>query len=109
MLHVRAHDHLTEHGLETLGGVLNSTMSFVSAACSYLSGVWKERRAKPTIIAQPREQWKEVKTSSRPFDGYAEGTLGTGFKQLHVSLSAVRRIRAAALTTELRHLWDTFD
>lgn len=110
MLHLGTHDHLTEHGLVTMDGVLRSTLAFVTAASQELLDVWRTRRASPAMIEQPREQWKDVKPAEQPFGGYADGTVGTNFKQVHVSPSAVRRLRAAALTTDRRHLWDdTFD
>lgn len=109
MLHLGDADHLTEDGLTTLTGILASTTAAARACASILQVAWQERRATPSLILQPREQWRHVKTSAAPFAGYAPGTVGTSFRQLHVAPTAVRRLRAAALTTDLADKWKTFD
>jgi len=109
MLDLGTHDHLTEDGLFTLAGTLQSTCAYIAAATDHLGTVWQTRRAAPTIIDQPAAQWKEVGPAPRPFGGYDQGTAGTSFSEIHLGPVRLRRLRAAALTSEFRHLWETFD
>jgi hypothetical protein len=109
MLHLGDADHLTEDGLVTLAGILASTTAAVKSCASLLRTAWQQRRASPLLVLQPREQWRNVKTSAAPFVGYAPGTVGTGFRQVHVAPVAVRRLRAAALTSDLMDKWKKFD
>jgi hypothetical protein len=109
MLHLGNADYLTEDGLVTLQGVLASIKSAATGAAICLHDVWRQRRAAPSLILQPREQWKDVQPSAAPFQGFAPDTSGLGFGQLFVSPVAIRRLRAAALTAELREKWKEFD
>jgi hypothetical protein len=101
---------LAEDADQTLKGLLKSTKSLIDGVASALLEVWNWRRAHPSSLTQPKEQWPEgVSTKSTGFPGYAPG-----FYQFNPDLGMThpviaRRMGAAALYDESRSQWDTFD
>jgi hypothetical protein len=101
---------LTEHAEASMRGALESSIVVVSKLCGELISTWKTRRSTPSLLNQPRENWPGgYPTRSTQFDGYRPETLPFD-PQLWVSHRDIeRQFRTAALSDDLRHLWNTFD
>jgi hypothetical protein len=101
---------LTEDATTTLKGVMTSTCMLSNTAAAALSDVWKKRRAEPTLLAQPKEQWPNGRSSlSDGFDGYKPGAVNFKVDQLRSDDTFIRRLGAAALDVAGRKKWATFD
>jgi hypothetical protein len=94
----------------TLDGVMASSLMFCNATAVALIEIWKKRRAQPALLPQPREQWRDGRSSSSPgFDGYQPGTVPFGADQLTSDSTFIPRVRAAALDVVGKPKWSTFD
>jgi hypothetical protein len=101
---------LTESAAMTLSGVLESTLRLVEEGGALLLDFWQTRRASPTLLRQPREQWPAgASTAAAGFDGYAPGSIPYSPTQLRSDAILVRRVVAASLGDAARAAWATFD
>jgi hypothetical protein len=93
----------------TMSGLFDSAREALSGAGTLLTPLWRERRANPTLITQPLEQWpvfpsKEVVG----FKGYSP-TRTFNPSEIRTNPLMVTRMKAAALHSDNRSRWDTFD
>jgi len=101
---------LGEDSRVTLDGLLASANQFAEGMSALLLRAWNARRATPSLIPQPREQWPKVPaSSSRGFQGYAPGTQKLDATMLQASPSLLRRIVAASLHDPAHKDWAGFD
>ncbi len=101
---------LTESAAMTLSGVLESTLRLIGQGGALLLDFWQTRRASPTLLRQPREQWPAgASTAAAGFDGYAPGSIPYNPTQLRSDATLVRRMMAASLGDAARGAWATFD
>jgi hypothetical protein len=101
---------LHEEEARTLQGVMNSTVLLLERAAVHLLNLWQWRRAHPSDLCQPADQWKNGPSKlSTGFNGYAPGslTLSPSMGMMHPITS--RRFRAAAVDDASRPQWATFD
>jgi len=101
---------LTEHAEATMRGALESCAFLVRKACSELEGAWKTRKANPSLLNQPRQNWPGgYPSSSTGFGGYRPETLPNDATLIVSQLDTERQFKSAALSDDLRHRWNTFD
>lgn len=101
---------LTEADDQTLHGLIESTESLVEGIAGELAGVWKWRRASPSALPQPKQQWQNgASTDSIGFLGYAPGTYEYSPSLMTTHPVVFKRMRAAAVDDQSRPLWKTFD
>jgi hypothetical protein len=101
---------LTESAAVTLSGVLESTLRLIEQGATLLFDFWQTRRAAPTLLRQPREQWPAgASTAAAGFDGYAPDSIPYNPMQLRSDALLVRRMVAASLGDAARGAWATFD
>jgi len=101
---------LTEDATTTLEGVMASTLALSEKAAASLVEIWRQRRAEPALLVQPKEQWPEGRsTASRGFSGYRAGTVPFNIDALVAHPTFVRRLQVAALEKNARKKWDSFD
>jgi len=99
---------LDEDGLRALRSALEAVIFVVKELSTALLSVWRERRAQPTLLAQPREQWPDLAIHPDPFAGFEPGTFPMTADAAFTSQLNVRRFAAAAVDTANRHRWKTF-
>jgi hypothetical protein len=101
---------LTERAEDTLRGSLNSTAALIEAMSRRLLSAWKTRRANPSLVVQPREQWPSGAVTRPPgFLGFRPGSASYDPRAWISNCDMGRQFRTAALDDDLRHLWKTFD
>ena len=101
---------LTESAAMTLSGVLASTLRLIEQGATLLLDFWQTRRANPTLLRQPREQWLSgASTAAAGFDGYAPGSIPYNPTQLRSDAILIRRMVAASLGDAARPAWAAFD
>jgi hypothetical protein len=101
---------LTEDSKVTLKGVIGSALALSETTAASLVQIWRRRRSEPTLLAQPKEQWPQGRsTASRGFAGYKPGTVPFNIDWLVSNPTFVKRLKVAALDTSARKKWDTFD
>jgi hypothetical protein len=89
--------YLNEDLQKTLEGITGSTNATVAASVQSLRAVWENRKAKPSLIVQPLEQWTG---NRRPitFAGYNPGGPGLSKQSgLLLNPSDWKRMRAGGL------------
>ena len=101
---------LTEDATVTLHGVMDSTEKFLDRTCRLLGSIWRARRSKPSLLAQPASLWpKGASKATASFDGYRPGSTVPSPKALTGDLILKRRMLAAALFDHQRAEWPMFD
>jgi hypothetical protein len=95
---------LSDDANATLIGVFKNTREFHETICNALVGIWKTRRANPSLVVQPAIQWSDV-ASRNSFPGYKSG-VSIGFDEVTVGPIFMRRLRAAAVLDTDRQMWD---
>jgi len=101
---------LTEDATDTIHGVIRSTHVLIESTAELMLDVWQWRRANPTELVQPREQWPAGPAPQAvTFSGYAEGTFPYEPGLLMSNLVLLQRMRAASLPDPVRQQWRTFD
>lgn len=101
---------LTEHAEATMRGTLDSSVVVVRKLCSELVTAWETRRNTPSLLNQPRANWPgNYPSRSTQFNGYRPGTLPFNPAMWASHRDIERQFKSAALSDDLRHLWDTFD
>jgi hypothetical protein len=101
---------LAEDGDRTVRGCLDSTLALVRDLASDLIDVWQRRRANPSLLGQPRDQWPKGRSiKSTGFVGYAPGSTEIEADTNVMNPAAWRRLRAAALADNQRQKWSMFD
>jgi hypothetical protein len=101
---------LTEDGTTTLDGVMASAPALSGTTAAALLDIWRRRRAEPALLVQPKEQWREGRSSAtRGFAGYKPGSVPLSRDVLVSDDSFVRRLRSAAIDDDGRKKWPTFD
>lgn len=101
---------LEEKAEVTLAGALDSTRRLLDEGGRLLLELWMRRRADPTLLPQPREQWPRVELPEPvDFRGYAPGSFPHSASQLRTHGDVLRRLKAAALDDAVRGQWATFD
>lgn len=99
---------LTEDAHVTLDGLHRSSTQLVEDVSAILLRAWLLRRAQPSTVPQPIEQWKNTPGAPVPtFPGYAPGA-PLAMDTMMTSPEAVRRFRVAALQTADKPKWTTF-
>jgi hypothetical protein len=94
----------------TLSGIAEGVRQLIDGASEALLISWRTRRATPTMLQQPREQWPEgSRQPAFDFSGYAPGMTEVDPGAYITSPEAPRRLRAAALTDDLKGRWQGFD
>jgi hypothetical protein len=101
---------LTEDATTTLEGVMASAQTLCGTASTALLDVWLKRRDQPALLLQPKEQWRDGRSSeSRGFAGYKPGMAPFKPDQMVTDDTFLRRLKSAALDDGARKKWDTFD
>jgi hypothetical protein len=98
---------LREEAAYTMSGVFGSVRFLVTEVARCLTDVWAARRANPSLMPQPREQWPDVRISgANVFTGYSNKPVELAVTKIMMSTSGPRRLEAAALTTNKRpNVW----
>lgn len=100
---------LTEQARDTLEGLLDTTLKLANNVVGELLVLWRTRRAKPELLAQPREQWLGGPSGdSTGFEGYKPGSYDYNPGALIAAPGLIARLRAAALSDQQRHRWERF-
>jgi hypothetical protein len=72
--------------------------------------VWRKRRAAPSLLTQPKEQWPNGRSSAtRGFAGYKPGTIPFQVDAMVSDETFGRRLKTAAVNDDARKKWDKFD
>ncbi len=101
---------LTENAEVTLRGVLESTVRLLEQGGSLLLELWSRRRADPQLLPQPSQQWPAIEPSGASgFEGYAPNSAPVQPAAMTTHPDVVRRLRAAALSDDVRPQWSAFD
>lgn len=101
---------LTEHAEATMRGALDSSITVVRKLCAELITAWKTRRNTPSSLNQPKANWPEDYPSrSTKFSGYRPGTLPFNPAMWVSHRDIEKQFKTAALSDDLRPLWETFD
>jgi hypothetical protein len=101
---------LTEDASQTLEGLIRSVRYTTEATAALLVELWHWRRANPSALLQPTEQWKDgLSTASTGFDGYAPGSFKYEPGMLISHPLVAKRLRSAALDDKYRPEWQAFD
>jgi hypothetical protein len=101
---------LTEGAGATIRGVLDSTLEVVRGGAALLLDIWRTRRASPTLLLQPREQWLNgVSSESTGFEGYAPGSVPYNPTSITVDPIMIQRLKCASLGDAARPAWAAFD
>lgn len=97
---------LSERGEVTLNEAIKSTAFFIEEIGKYLIKTWKARRADPTLIEQPLEQWPKIRDGEhRAFTGYQPGSLNVHADTIFSSEAMVTRMRSASLDGNNIEFW----
>jgi len=100
---------LTERAEATLDGVLRSTLRLVDGTAGHLLEAWRQRRADPGLLVQPREEWPDVPSSAlSDFPGYFPGSVDVDPGILIGGPDMPRRLITAALTDDRIGEWQHF-
>ena len=100
---------LEEDGIKTLRETLEGVTFVVKSTCKVLVGVWRDRRAAPDKLAQPRAQWPKVSVRPDQFTGFEPGTVPVDPQAMQSSPVEVQRLCAAAILNDAqRSRWRTF-
>jgi hypothetical protein len=101
---------LSEEAADTLTGLSASAKTLINGTAGYLMEVWNWRRANPSAIPQPSEQWpKGLAAQTVSFAGYAPGSLPLSPSMAMLHPTDARRFRAVALDDAARLQWSRFD
>lgn len=97
---------LSEPMESTVEGIRASTSQLCEQGCSALLRLWSLRRADPSLIKQPKNQWDQFCSAPfLPFDGYAPGSLPFSPDFLVGNPQLLRRIEVACADDKSRHKW----
>jgi hypothetical protein len=97
---------LRERAEETLRRALGAVARLAARSCEHLIATWRARRADPTALLQPLEQWPKIPgIGPSGFEGFAPGSFEQKTDAMIGSPDMHRRLRLAALDTESSHLW----
>jgi hypothetical protein len=88
---------------ELLMNITNTVHAFVDGVASLLLALWDDRRTLPSLLSQPRDQWKYSTALVTPlgrFAGYPGGStaFGGNVRGIAASDELMRRVSAAGLT-----------
>jgi hypothetical protein len=101
---------LTESAGTALRGVLESTLRLIGDGGALLLDLWRVRRASPTLLLQPREQWPDGPSSATAgFAGYAPDSIPYDLSSIRSDPILIRRMNAASLGDAARPAWAHFD
>lgn len=101
---------LTESAWTTLSGARESAVDFCEGTCRTLLAAWRERRASPDRLMQPRAQWPDVAVRRDPlFRGYRPGSVPFDPSEFRTTPGFPKRLRAACLDGEDRLRWNDLD
>jgi hypothetical protein len=100
---------LTESSEVTLRGAIDSTRTFANDTAAMLRQHWATRRAAPSLIAQPKEQWPKVLGPTDNFQGYRPGSVAATPDTMIGHPRLLKRIAAASLDGEQKKQWPNFD
>jgi hypothetical protein len=101
---------LTEDARTTLDGLMASALSLSEVVSTSLVDVWRKRRAMPSLLKQPNEQWRDGRSSAtRGFAGYKPGSVPFRVDALVSDETFARRLQSAAINDVARKKWDKFD
>lgn len=95
---------LNEDADITLQGIFKSCRDFEEVVSQHLVKIWKERRTNPTLLDQPKSQWKNPSVLV-DFDGYSTQDKEVGGDLGIVNPLVARRMKAAAVDDNHRSLW----
>jgi hypothetical protein len=101
---------LTERGEDSLRGALRSSSALIEVVTTRLLAAWEMRRANPSLIQQPPEQWPDrVRGVSLNFEGFRPGSAPYDPSAWISNPEMGRQFRTAALDDDRRGLWKGFD
>lgn len=101
---------LHEEGTRTLQGLMNSTVLLLEITAGHLLDFWRWRRAHPSDLRQPADQWKNGPSiKSTGFNGYAPDSLPLKPSMGMMHPITARRFHAAAVDDASRPQWARFD
>jgi hypothetical protein len=99
---------LDEEAEITLTGVFKNTRDLLENICEKLLLTWQERKADPSLIAQPASQWKpDFKNAG--FQGFAPETESLEMDMLVGHPTMMKRLKAASALDHQRNLWQGTD
>ncbi|MCU1587347.1 MAG: hypothetical protein JWN31_840 [Frankiales bacterium] len=89
---------LQEDTTALMSGTLDCSLALVAELADVLLGTWQKRRADPTLLVQPGQQWKNLwQGPVGTFDGYKPGSITDLGDQIQVPTEMARRMEAAKL------------
>jgi hypothetical protein len=101
---------LTENAATTLRGILESTLRLVAEGGEILLRLWRTRRANPSLLLQPREQWPNgASVVTTGFRGYSPDSVPYDPNHWRSNELLIRRMKAASLGDKERAAWARFD
>jgi len=101
---------LSEPAETTLNEIFCSSLFTIEEVCTCLLAVWSSRRANPSLIAQPKEQWPRIRNGNDgSFIGYKPGTLETKMGMAVTSPAMVHRLKCASLAGNQIEQWKRVD
>lgn len=100
---------LREHADDTLTGVFRSVLRFCDLTASELLDRWKLRRASADSPQPLEAQWPDLRPSpSSGFPGY-DPNVAVPPGSIRLGPSDTKRLLAAAVMDDRRHLWETMN
>jgi hypothetical protein len=99
---------LTEPAEVTLRELLKSTVWFTEEMARALLAAWEARRANPSRLRQPRQQWPDVPRPSGVFKGYEPGRVEVDPSAAMMGTSWVKRLKAASMDGDAKRNWKSF-
>ena len=101
--------YLTEDGRNTLTAAIESVVFVARDVAARLLEVWRTRRTQPELLQQPASQWPAIPQQQPDnFTGYEPGTVEFETDRIMTAPEWVKRLRAAALTSDREHEWEGF-
>jgi len=94
--------------MKALRATLEGVTFVLKKTCEELLSVWRDRRAAPQALLQPRAQWENLAIQPDPFTGFHPGSVAIKPNQVRTSPQDTLRMVAAALDTNNRARWRTF-
>jgi hypothetical protein len=99
---------LDEPASLTMLGSLESARALLEGVSEKLLHVWVTRRANPSLIQQPAQQWVQTTPPPATFNGYSPGSAKGLHGILRVPPATAKRLRAASLMDDQLGNWQHF-
>jgi hypothetical protein len=96
----------TETAQDTLQRAQGAVARLTSGTCECLLDIWRQRRANPSLLPQPAQQWPRIPYAQPSgFAGFHAQSFPFDPETLMGNPDMLRRIRVAALDVESSHVW----